>query len=159
MRSIVEPCPVVWRPSSNTTINKLESIQKRPIKWINQDFSLSYSSNDWLYHAHCKELKILPVRYRFNFHDFKLFHLIVHKISCTKLPSYLLLFKDYESRLRFTHHGHLCIITETVPAGLFNATSKRGFANSYFYRTNLSCNRLPLPLREIIRPSTFKINN
>ena len=62
VRSIFEHCPVVWRPSSNTTINKLESIQKRAIKWINQDYSQSYSSNELLYHAHCKQLKILPVR-------------------------------------------------------------------------------------------------
>ena len=59
--------------------------------------------------------------------------------------------------MRFTHLDHLCIITETVPAGLYNATSKRGFANSYFYRTHLSWNRLPLCLREIISPSKFKI--
>ena len=29
---------------------------------------------------------------------------------------------------------------------------------SYFYRTHLSWNRLPLSLREIIRPSEFKSN-
>ena len=152
MRSIFERCQVVWRPSSNTTINKLESIQKLAIKWINQDYSQSYSSNELLYHAHCKQLRILPVRYQFNFYDLKLFHLIVHQIPCIKLPSYL-----GSSRLRFTHLDHLCIITETVPAGLHNSTSKHGFANSYFYRTHLSWNRLPLSLREIISPSKFKI--
>ena len=61
------------------------------------------------------------------------------------------------SRSRLTHLDHLCIITETVPAGLHNATSKRGFANSYFYRTHLSWNRLLLCLREIKSPSKFKI--
>ena len=33
---------------------------------------------------------------------------------------------------------------------------KRGFAHTFFYRANLSWNRLPLTLQEIIRPSVFK---
>ena len=94
--------------------------------------------------------------YGFHFHDLKLFHLIVHEISCIKLPSYLRLFEG-STRLRFTDLDHLCIITETVPAGLYNTTSKRGFENSCYYRTHFSWNRLPLCLREIISPSKFKI--
>ena len=51
LRSIFQHCPVVWRPSSNSVINKIESIQKRAIKWINNDYSHSYSSNDYLYYT------------------------------------------------------------------------------------------------------------
>ena len=91
-----------------------------------------------------------------SLHPSKLFHLIVLKISRIKLPSYLRSFEG-SSRLSFTHLDHLCLITDTVPAGLYNATSERGFANSYFYRTRLSWNRLPLYLREIMSPSKFKI--
>ena len=36
-------------------------------------------------------------------------------------------------------------------------SSRRGFANNFFYRSHLMWNRLPLSLREIIRPSKFKI--
>ena len=128
VRSIIEHCPVLWRPSSNTTINKLDSIQKRSIKWLNQDFSLiSYSSNELLYHDHCMQLKILQVRYRFKFHDLKLFYyLIIHEISRIKSPSCLRLF-DGSGRLRFTHLDHLWLIMDTVPVGLYNATSKLGF--------------------------------
>ena len=150
VRSIFEQCPTVWRPSAYTATNKLETIQKRAIKWINQDYSVSYSSNDLLYYAHCKQQKILPVRYRFDYHDLKLFHLIVHKISCIKLPSYLH-FYEGSSRLRFTRHlDHLSIVS-TVP------TTRRGFNHTYFYRTHLLWNRVPLSIREIIRPSEFKI--
>ena len=78
VRSIFEHCPTVWRPSAYTATNKLETIKKRAIKWINQNYSVSYSSNHLLYYAHCKQQKILPVRYRFDYHDLKLFHLIVH---------------------------------------------------------------------------------
>ena len=145
VRSIFEHCPTVWRPSANTTTNKLETIQKRAIKWINQDYSASYSSNDLLYYAHCKQLEILPVRYRFDYHDLKLFHLIVHKISCIKLPSYLH-FYEGSSRLRSTHLDHLSIVS-TVP------TTRRGFTHTYFYRTHLLWNRVPLSIRKIIRPS------
>ena len=61
------------------------------------------------------------------------------------------------SRLRFTHLDHLSIVSDIVTRGhRVDATSKRGFNNSYFYRTHLMWNRLPLSLREIIRPSIFK---
>ena len=154
VRSIFEHCPVVWRPSANTAIHKLESIQKRAVKWINQDFSISYSNNDLLYYSHCKQLNIFPVRFRFDFHDLKLFHLIIYKFSCIKLPSYLHFFEG-RSRLRFTHLDNLSLVSD-ISSNSINTTTKRGFANSYFYRTHLLWNRLPLHLREIVRPSEFK---
>ena len=52
VRSIFEHCPVVWRPSSSTVISKLESLQKRALKWIRDDVSVSYSIEE-LYHVHC----------------------------------------------------------------------------------------------------------
>ena len=36
-------------------------------------------------------------------------------------------------------------------------TTRRGFTHTYFYRTHLLWNRVPLSIREIIRPSQFKI--
>ena len=156
VRSLFEHCPVVWRPSSNSATNKLESIQKRALKWINQDLRSSYSYNEQLYYIHCKQLNILPVRYRFDFHDLRLFHLIVHKISCIQLPTYMHFFEG-RSRLRFCHLDHLSIISDIVPKHLIDPTSKRGFNNSYFYRTHLLWNRLPLSIREIRRPSLFKV--
>ena len=89
VRSIFEHCPVIWRPSSYTTINRFKILQKRAIKWINQDINNSYSSNEMLYHIHCKQLNILPIPFRFVKHDRKLFHLIIHNFSCIKLPAYM----------------------------------------------------------------------
>ena len=155
IRSIFEHCPVVWRPSSDSSINRLESIQKRSIKWINKDLSSSYSSNKLLYFTHCRQLNILPLQYRFDYHDLKLFHLIVHNLSFIKLPPYLH-FYEGSSRLRFTHLDHLSLVTDVIPSGTGCSASKRGFANTYFYRTHSNWNRLPLSLREIIRPSEFK---
>ena len=36
------------------------------------------------------------------------------------------------------------------------SASKRGFANSYFYKAHYNWNRLPLSLREIVRQRKFK---
>ena len=156
VRSIFEHCPVIWRPSSYTTINRFKSLQKRAIKCINQDINNSYSSNEKLYHIHCKQLNILPIQFHFVYHDLKLFHLIVHNFSCIKLPAYMHFFRG-GSRLRFANLDHLSIVSDIVTRGQrVDATSKRGFNKSYFYRTHLMWNRLPLSLREIIRPSIFK---
>ena len=34
VRSLFEHCPIIWRPSSDTAVNRLESLQMRAIKWI-----------------------------------------------------------------------------------------------------------------------------
>ena len=156
VRSIFEHCPVIWRPSSNITINRFKIIQKRAIKWINQDINNSYSSNAMLYHIHCKQLNILPIQFRFAYHDIKLFHVIIYNFSCIRLSAYMHFFQG-GSRLRFTHLDSLSVDSDIVTRGQrVGATSKRGLNNSYFYRTHLMWNRLPLSLREIIRPSIFK---
>ena len=67
VRSVFEHCPTIWRPSP--TVKKLESIQKRAVKWIKQDFSVSYTYNEFLYYTHCKQLRIQPLKFRFDFHD------------------------------------------------------------------------------------------
>ena len=149
VRSLFEHCPIVWRPSSSTMVNKLESLQKRAIKWIRNDASASYSVEE-LYHTHCKQLNILPIKYRFDYHDLKFFHSVVYNFSCVKLPSYLSFYSG-SSRLRTSHLDELSLVSS------ISASSNTGFSKSYFYRTYLSWNRLPLTIREIIRPSTFKV--
>ncbi len=154
VRSIFEHCPIVWRPASNAAVNKLESLQKRALKWIRGDNCVSYSSGH-LYHIHCKQLNILPIRYRFDYHDLKFFHSVIYKYSCTKLPEYLTFF-DGSSRLRSTHLDHLSLISSVKPRVFSESGSRRGFSNTYFYRTHHLWNRLPLSLREIIGPGQFK---
>jgi hypothetical protein len=75
-------------------------------------------------------------------------------MSPITLPSYLKFYED--TRLRFSHYDHLSLLSDITPAGQTNPSSNRGFSNSYFYRTHLLWNRLPLSLREIIRPSEFR---
>ena len=77
------------------------------------------------------------------------FHEIVYDYSCVSLPHYLT-FYNGNSRLRNTHLDHLSLVS--------SITSKcnGGLSKSLFYSALLIWNKLPLILREIVRPSTFK---
>ncbi|MCP4457910.1 MAG: reverse transcriptase family protein [Cytophagales bacterium] len=154
VRSLFEHCPSVWRPASNTMVEKLESLQKRAIKWINDDYRVSYS-NDSMYYVHCKHLNILPIRFRFDYHDIKLLHSIIYNFSCIRLPDYLKFFSG-STRLRSTHQDSLSLVSSITPRGSYESSSSRGFSNNYFYRSHLIWNKLPFSLRETIRPGKFK---
>ena len=158
VRSIFEHCPIIWRPSSISTVDRLESIQKRALKWVLNDPNVSYSSNS-LYYVHCKQLNILPIKYRFDYHDLKFFHSIVYGYTCVKIPEYLRPFSG--SRLRSSHLDYKCFVSSILPKNLFSSNNfevdhKKNFSNSYFYRAHLAWNRLPLTIREIISPGPFK---
>ena len=163
VRSIFEHCPYIWRPVSATAINKLELLQKRAIKWIlnteNYQSQVSYSTNHHLYLIHCKQLKILPIKFRFDYHDIKMFHSIVYGISTIQFPDYIKPFGG--SRLRNSHLDHKCYTCSITPRSInayrnFEINSSGILYQSFFYRAHLIWNRLPLELREIIRPSKFK---
>ena len=158
VRSQFEHCPIIWKPSASTSIDRLESIQKRSFKWILDDEYVSYSL-DYLYHTHCKQLNILPIRYRFDFHDLKFFHSVVQGYTCVSLPDYLKPFNG--SRLRTSHLDSKCFVSEILPRNAqssqnFTSTSARNFGHSYFYRAHLAWNKLPLSIREIENPTKFK---
>ena len=156
VRSFFEHCPIVWRPSSNTAINKLESIQKRAFKWIKCNEAISYSGNDLFYYTHCKQLNILPIKFRFDFHDMKFFHSVVYNYSCVELPSYI---QNYSgrTRLRSSHLDENCFVSNIIPRGNVVSTKCRGFHHSYFYRSHLMWNLLPRDLRQTPRPGEFKM--
>ena len=72
------------------------------------------------------------------------------------MPHYLHFFEGH-SRLRFTHLDRLSLVSEIIPASrVYDSNSRRGFSNSYFYRTHVVWNRLPYSLRAINKPSEFK---
>ena len=162
VRSQFEHCPIIWKPSAFTSIEKLESIQKRSFKWILDDESVSYSSNEYLYHTHCKQLNILPIRHRFDYHDLKFFHSVVHGYSCVSLPEYIKPFSG--TQLRHSHLDSKCFVSEIIPRNLntitrqnFGFTKPKNFSNSFFYRVHLAWNNLPLCIRELDNPTEFKI--
>ena len=56
VKSQFEHCPIVWRPSSNSTLDKLESLKKRALKWVINDAYILYVSQisiTILRHAKC----------------------------------------------------------------------------------------------------------
>ena len=95
-----EHCSVVWRPIAETTINKLENIQRRAIKWILSEEGHHY--NDLEYTKRLKDLDLLPLSKKFEYTDLSVFYRIYHKLSVNKLPIYLqpLDEEDTISRLR-----------------------------------------------------------
>ena len=147
VRSLFEHCPYILRPSYFTRSGGLtwksapiiSKFSKPPPLLKHQKcnpFSkgrgevramivrhiiYSYSSNYYLNLVHCKQIKILPIKLRFDFHGIKMFYSIIDNgYSCVKLPAYL---KPFEgSRLRRFHLDNKCYV--------------RRIRNSpFFYRT------------------------
>ena len=76
------------------------------------------------------------------------------------VPDYILPFNN--NRLRSSHLDQRCFTSSINPSNQtstrnFETVSNRGFNNSFFYRTHLAWNRLPLSLREIVCPGKFKV--
>ena len=76
VRSQFEHCVQIWRPSSETQINKLERIQRRAVKWILSEEDHSY--NDVEYLMRLRDLDLFPLRERFIISDLILFFDIFH---------------------------------------------------------------------------------
>ena len=66
VRSHFEHCTIIWRPASQATIEKLESIQKRALKWVINSLYTSFGDNR-VYYRVCKQLNILPLSVRFDY--------------------------------------------------------------------------------------------
>ena len=69
-------------------------------------------------------------------------------------------FFESPTRLRSSHLDNRCLVSSIrprrTPVNLAQESSRSVFENSFFYRTHLKWNELPLELREITSPSTFK---
>ena len=98
VRSYFEHCTCVWRPVNITGITKFESLQKRAIKWINNEEVYSYS--DEFYDSRCKQTDILPLKLHFDLNDSLLFHIIVFNLIPLTMPSYI-----------STYHGASKVVT------------------------------------------------
>ena len=98
--------------SSKTAVAKLESLQKRAVKWILDEEFESYGTPE-IYNLKCKQLDILPISARFDLHDLTFFHSVAYNQSCVELPSYLHLFSG--SRLRSSHLDRLSYISDISP--------------------------------------------
>ena len=130
VRSIFQSCSVVWRPTNETLMTKVESIQKRALKWVLNEENLSYSSQI-VYIRKCKELNLLPMSLRFDLTDILLLYKIIHGMSPIKFPSYLHFYTG--SSLRSSHLDVYSLVSDIIP----NTTASRSkttnaFANGHF---------------------------
>ena len=148
VRSQFEHCSIIWRPQNKTWTNKLENLQKRAVKWILSEEYTSYSLN--MYIQKCRQLNILPLSARFDFNDILFFYKVTHGLVPVELPPYLTPYIDTR-RLRSCHLDYLCYTSSIAPHN-----SRGAFAQSFFYRTHLKWNRIPLLIREIDSFVEFK---
>ena len=164
-RSLFEHCSVVWNPCNVSTVTKLESLQKRSIKWILGEEYCSYSSLD--YFIRCRKLQVLPLKQKLILNDLVFLHSIINGlIKAPLLPNYLSFFQPSARRvLRSCHLDSLSLVSSVCPqiSPSYSKNSVGGseykvFGNSFFYRSHLLWNRLPLGIREIIKPTLFKSN-
>ena len=160
VRSIFEHCSMVWRPQNQTTITKLENIQRRAVKWICDEEYKSYSDIEYL--IKCRQLFFLPLNYKLLFNDLILFHKVMHGYCPVKLPNYLKFFEGNRS-LRSCHLDKLHLVSNIKPS-VYAKYSKHAtegaeckiLENSFFYRSHLSWNKLSFKIREAEVHSIFK---
>ena len=151
-----EHCSIVYRPSALSTLDKLESLQKKGFKYIIDDAHISLRTVG-KYYSLCKKLNILPMSFKFDLRDLTFFHAILYEYSVTKLPDYLTRFSG--SRLRRSHYDSLSIVSSIIPRipiNLHTENSNLGISKSYFYRAHITWNKLPISIREIDTASKFK---
>ena len=157
VRSQFENCSIVWRPTTKSLSDKLESLQKRAIKWILSEEDRSYSPE--VYIKKCKEVDILPLSSKFDLNDLIFFHKVVNDLIPVSLPEYLSFYQG-SSRLRQCHFDRCSVVSSVIPRSSQNRSSGSGssdpLSRSFFYRTHLLWNSLPLETREISSQSQFK---
>jgi len=169
VRSQFEHCAQVWRPSSETTQNKLERIQRRAVKWILSEEGHSYNEHEYL--MRLRDLDLLPLNRRFLFSDLLLFFDIYHGDSCLKLPEYVKhLSQDQRSRLRTKivppkdqDIKKACILSQmrqsrTDPFSLRCEVDARSasFKSSFFFRCVQEWSLLPSEIKELDLKPIFK---
>ena len=148
VRSQFEHCSLIWRPITKTLINKLESLQKRAIKWILFEEYTSYTFTSYI--LKCKQLNIMPLSDRFDFLDLTFFFKVIKGLIPVELPPYIIPYQG-NSRLRSSHLDYLCYVSTVTPR-----TETNQFARSFFYRTLAKWNHIPLEIRELDSLTDFK---
>ena len=145
VRSIFEHCCQVWAPYDKASINAIDLLQKRAVKWILKEQHKSYS--DDLFLLKQRDLDLLPMASKFVYSDLVLFYKIVNKLENIKLP-------DYITRIEPQHIEQVTRSSQASAEGLdklkfkCNVTpSVNSFKMGYFYRTVNQWNLLLLNLK------------
>ena len=151
----------MWSPSSKVSLEKLEAMQRRCVKWVLGEDLYSYTSDT--YFNKLKLLDLLPIHSRLQLKDLKLLYNIIHNNSVISLPNHVH-FHTGVSRLRHCHLDERSLISDIKPKISNNyskskeitCSSLQQFTNSYFYRTINYWNALPRDIRDITPTSKFE---
>ena len=170
VRSQFEHCVQIWRPTTTSSINVLERVQKRAVKWILSEEDFHY--NDMEYMTKLKQLDLLPLEYRFLFSDLIMFYKIYNDVSCIKLPEYYTpIANEDRVRLRATikppnylSANRQTINLENLRSTKFDKTSLKCdinsqatcYKNNFFFRTVQHWNRVPVEIRSQVSFDGFK---
>jgi len=172
VRSIFEHCSVVWRPTTITTSDKVECIQRRAVKWILGEYDHHY--NDIEYLSRLRDLDLLPMESKFDYTDLVMFHNIYYERSVVKLPSYITpITNNDRGRLRMNirqpdrlNQSETSVLSSLSQRRMnrldeFSLKSTveakaRPFKSSFFFRTHLKWNDLPSDLKGEAVSSVFQ---
>ena len=105
-----------------------------------------------MYVRKCKQIEILPMCKRFVLNDIIIFYKIINCLRIpVEMPYYLSLFNG-NSRLRFCHLDRLSYVSSVLSRG----KSVNFLKKSFFYRSHIFWNSLPLEIREVRSLNNFK---
>ena len=165
-----EHCSIVWRPTSDDMLHKLESVQKRAVKWILNECNFHYSDVEYI--CRLKELNLLPIKYHFILSDLVIFQKVFYDNYIVKLPTYLRqVVDDDRGRLRsniappdYYNSQPSTIDLSNMRSLSLDSNSLKctveprapAFKNSFFFRAHMLWNYLPQMIRQEENPVTFK---
>ena len=172
VRSLLEHCSEIWRPTSEHMIAKVEALQKRAVKWIIGEQDHHY--NDHEYIKKLKDLDILPMEYKFAFTDLVHFFKIYHGLSVVKLPSYLTpvtaaqrvrLRSNIRPPAHISNDEHRIPDFSSMRSNRLDSSSLRCvlenqtpvLKKSFFFRSHLLWNGLPIEMRNCTDINEFKV--
>ena len=102
-----------------------------------------------------KELNMLPIRLKFVHNALTVFYKIVNKLLDVSMPEYI--HKVHPQVLRFTRtNANTIHCRDTSSYSCAILPNCNAFRNSFFYRTMLLWNVLPIDIRNIDKISSFK---
>ena len=174
IRSLFEHGSIIWCPTTVVLINKVETIQRRAVKWILGEQDHHY--NDIEYLSRLRDLDLMPMINKLGYTDLVVFHSIYNNRSVVKLPSYLLpLTNNERGRLRTNIRpperlGNADQSDSNIPDlnerrnnrydrfSLKSAVEAktRPFRTSFFFRTHSAWNDLPTSFKEESDSGIFK---
>ena len=151
IRSQFEHCSIIWRPVTDTHLDKFESLKKNAIKWILNEIFVSYSDKE-IYLKKCKLVNLLPINKKFDLNDLIFFYKIIDGYIKVKLPNYVNKF-NRASRLRNNHLDSECYVCHL---NNHNCFQRSPLFQNFYYRVTYKWNKLPCQTKISPNIATFK---